>query len=177
MYELLFSRQKPKAKAIRKHCCNVLFPHVQQQLSGKSHAMKIEDLTSRVQVLEITNEAHRQAIEGKDAAITLLNDDLKDREHYNVALQVQRDVYKEQLEKCQDIIAHLKTRHVPHAKDPGKENIVMTIEKNIPPHPLSRKMSFMSIPTTLRGYNDGSLTQKDHDLKHNTPIIGLQWKN
>ena len=38
-------------------------------------------------------------------------------------------------------------------------------------------MSFMSIPTTLRGYSDSSLTQKDHGLKQNTPIIGLQWKN
>ena len=130
VYELLFSRQQPKAKAVRKHYCNVLFPHVLQQPSDKSHAMEIEGLTSRVQVLEITNEAYQQAIEEKDAAITLLNVDLKDREHYNVALQAQRDVYKEQLQKCQDIITHLKTRHVPHAKDPGKDNIVMIIEKN-----------------------------------------------
>ena len=62
MYELLFSRQQPKAKAVRKHCCNVLFPHVLQQLSNKSHAMEIEVLTSRVQVLEITSEAYQQAI-------------------------------------------------------------------------------------------------------------------
>ena len=34
-------------------------------------------------------------------------------------------------------------------------------------------MSFKSIPATLRGYNDGSLTQKDDGLKHNTPIIDL----
>ena len=33
MYELLFSSQHPKAKAFRKRCCNVLFPHVQQQLT------------------------------------------------------------------------------------------------------------------------------------------------
>ena len=39
--------------------------------------MEIEGLISRVQVLEITNEAHQQAIEEKDAAIPLLNDDLK----------------------------------------------------------------------------------------------------
>ena len=59
-----------------------------------------------------------------------------------MALQTQRDVYKDQLQKCQDIITHLKTRHVPHAKDPGKDNIVMIIEKNNAP----RKISFMSIP-------------------------------
>ena len=79
------------------------------------------------------NEHHQQAIEEKDATIALLNDDLKNREHDNVALQAQRDVYKEQLQKCQDIITHLKKRYVPHAKDPGKDNIVMIIEKNTTP--------------------------------------------
>ena len=42
--------------------------------------MGIEDLTSRVQALEFTNEAHQYAIEEKDAAIALLNDDLQNRE-------------------------------------------------------------------------------------------------
>ena len=60
----------------------------------------------------------------------MLNDDLKNREHDNVALQAQRDAYKEQLQKSQDIISHLKKRHAPHAKDSGKGNIVMIIEKN-----------------------------------------------
>ena len=50
-YELLFSSQQPNAKDFRRHCCNVLFPHVRQQLSGKLHAMKIEDLTNRAQSL------------------------------------------------------------------------------------------------------------------------------
>ena len=95
--------------------------------------MENEGLASRIQALEITNEAHRQAIEKKDAAITLLNDDLKNHEHDNVASQAQRDVYKEQLQKCQDIITHLKTCHVLHAKDPGKDNIVMIVEKNTAP--------------------------------------------
>ena len=66
MYELLFSSQQPKAKDFRRHCFNVLFPHVRQQLSDKLHAMEIEDLTSRVQALEFTNEqecqAHQQQI-------------------------------------------------------------------------------------------------------------------
>ena len=48
----------------------------------------------------------------------MLNDDLKNREYENVALQAQRDVYKDQLQKCQDII---------------KDNIVMIIEKNTTP--------------------------------------------
>ena len=148
MYELLFSSQHPKAKNFRRHCLNVLFPHVRQKLSDKSHAMEIEDLTSCVQALEFTNEEerqahqqqvlrlnedHQQAIEEKDATTALLNDDLKNREHDDVALKAQRDVYKEQLQKCQDIITHLRTRYVDHAKDPGKDNIVMIIEKNTTP--------------------------------------------
>ena len=65
--------------------------------------MEIEGVASRVQALDITNEAHQQAIEDKDAALALLNDDLKNPENQtqaiqyeNVALQAQRDVYKDQ---------------------------------------------------------------------------------
>ena len=47
-------------------------------------------------------------------------------------MQAQRDVYKYQLQKCQDI-THLRTRYVDHAKDLGKDNIVMIIEKNAAP--------------------------------------------
>ena len=32
LYKLVFSRQQPLAKAFRKHCCNVIFLHIQQQL-------------------------------------------------------------------------------------------------------------------------------------------------
>ena len=34
-------------------------------------------------------------------------------------------------------------------------------------------MSFMSIPTTLQEYNDGSLAQKYDGLWYNIPIIDL----
>ena len=60
MYELLFSSQQPKAKDFRRHCFNVLFPRARQQLSDKLHAMEIEDLTSRIQALEFTNEEEHQ---------------------------------------------------------------------------------------------------------------------
>ena len=67
--------------------------------------IETEDLTSRVQILEFTNEAHqqeilrlneehKQAIEQKDIAIALLNVDLQNREYEKVALQAQRDVYQ-----------------------------------------------------------------------------------
>ena len=35
MYELLFSSQHPLVKKLRKHCCNVMFPHIRQQLTDK----------------------------------------------------------------------------------------------------------------------------------------------
>ena len=75
MYKLLFSSQQPKAKAFRKHCCNVLFPHVRQQLSDKLHAMEIEDLTSRVQALEFNNEEECQA---HPQEILRLNEEIDD---------------------------------------------------------------------------------------------------
>ena len=121
--------QKYKDKALRKHILKDIVP--------RGFDAKIEDLTSRAQALDFTNEeerqAYQQAIEEKDATIALLNDNLKNRQHDNVALQAQRDVYKEQLQKCQDIITHLKKRCVPHAKDPGKYSIVLIIEKNTIP--------------------------------------------
>ena len=64
-------------------------------------------------------------IEEKDAALALLNDDLKNREYENMALQAQRDVYQAQLQICQDTIIHLRTRYVGHARDPGKDNIII----------------------------------------------------
>ena len=142
MYELLFSSQQTKAKDFRRHCFNVLFSHVRQQLSDKSHDMEIEDLTGHIQALEFTNEAHRQAIKEKDATIALFNDDLKNQKHDTVALQAQRDVYKEQLQECQDIITHLKTRHVPHAKDPGKYNIIIIVRR----HTTFAKDKFHNLP-------------------------------
>ena len=99
----------------------------------EEHQQAIEEKDNQIKALEHTNEKHQQCIEKKDTTIALLNDDLKNREHDNVALQAQRDVYKEQLEKRQDIITHLKKCHVLHAKDLGKDNIVMIIEKNSTP--------------------------------------------
>ena len=51
-----------------------------------------------------------------------------------MALQAQRDVYQAQLQRCQDQIRDLMiNRHVPRANDPGKDNIVVIIEKNTAP--------------------------------------------
>ena len=80
------------------------------------------------------------AIEEKDAILALLSDDLQDRDNQiqaiqyeNVALQAQRDVYQAQLEKCKDTIIHLRTRYVDHARDSGKNNIIIVVRKHTRP--------------------------------------------
>ena len=85
--------------------------------------MGIEDLTSRVQALEFTNEAHQQAIEEKDAGIALLNDDLQNREQESVGLQ------GEIREKDQQI-AVLHRRYVGYLSDEDKNNGMSIIAKN-----------------------------------------------
>ena len=116
MYELLFSSQQPKAKEFRKHCCNLMFPHVHQQLTNK-----MED-------------NHQQAIKEKDVALAQCDNQIRAIQHENVALQAQRDVYQAKLQRYQDQIRDLViNRHVPRGNDPGKDNIVMIIEKNTTP--------------------------------------------
>ena len=116
MYELLFSSQQPKAKEFRKHCCNLMFPHVHQQLTNK-----MED-------------DHQQAIKEKDVALAQCDNQIRAIQHENVTLQAQRDVYQAKLQRCQDQIRDLViNRHVPRGNDPGKDNIVMIIEKNTTP--------------------------------------------
>ena len=65
MYELVFGSQQPKAKSFRKHCCNVLFPHVRQRLTNKvheEHQQVIEEKDNQIQALEFTNDEHQQKI-------------------------------------------------------------------------------------------------------------------
>ena len=85
----------------------------------------------RQQLLNKMKKDHQQTIEEKYAALALLNDDLKNSEYENVALQAQRDVY--QLQKCQDTIIHLRTRYVDHARDPRKDNIIIIVQKHTRP--------------------------------------------
>ena len=113
MYVIIKS-QKDKGKALKKYILKDMVP--------RGFDARLEEI----------QEKYRQAIEKKDVTIALLNDDLDNREYENVALEAQRDVYKDQLQKCQDIITHLKTHSVDHAKDPGKDNIVMITENTAP---------------------------------------------
>ena len=79
-------------------------------------------------------------IKEKDVVIALMNDDLQDRDsqiqaikYENVSLQAQRDVYQTQLQRCQDTITHLRMRYLDHARDPGKDNIIIVIRKHTKP--------------------------------------------
>ena len=54
-------------------------------------------------------------------------------QYENVALQAQRDVYQSELHRCQDTITHPKTRYVDHAKEPGKDNIILIVRKHTTP--------------------------------------------
>ena len=105
MYELLLSSQQPKAKDLRKHCCNVLLPNVRQQLTNK---MK---------------EDHQQAIEKKDATIASLNDDLKNRAYEHVGQQGEIRAKDHQ-------IAALQRRYIGYLSDKDKSNGISIIAKN-----------------------------------------------
>ena len=149
MYVIVNS-QKGKGKTLKHHILKDFVP--------RGFDARIEEI----------QEKHRQDIKQKDAVIPLLNNYLQNLEYEKVALQAQRDVYQAQPQKCQDQIRDfIINRQVPRVNDPGKDNIVMIIEKTLP----LRKMSLMSIPTTLQEYNDDLLAQKDDGLRHNIYII------
>ena len=100
LYVTVNSR-KDKSKALKKHILKDIVP--------RGFDARIEEI----------QEKHRQAIKEKDVALALLNHDLQNREYENVALQAQKDAYHAELQKCQDTTTHLKTRYVPHARNPG----------------------------------------------------------
>ena len=57
-------------------------------------------------------------------------------------MQAQKDAYQAELQKCQDIITHLKTPRVPHVRDPGKDNIIIIVCK----HTTSANDKFHDLP-------------------------------
>ena len=105
MHELIFGSQQPKAKNFRKHCCNVMFPQIRQQLAIK------------------TKEKHQQAVEEKDAAIAPHNDGLRNCEYKNVGLQGKIRAKDQQ-------IAVLQRLYVGYLSDEDKNNGISIIAKN-----------------------------------------------
>ena len=70
----------------------------------------------------------------------MLSDDLQARDNQiqsiqyeNVALQAQSNVRQPKLQRYQDTITHLRTRYVDHARDPGKDNIIIIVRKHTRP--------------------------------------------
>ena len=47
-----------------------------------------------------------------------------------MALEAHIDLYQAELQRCRDTITHLKICNVPHARDPGKDNIIITVRKH-----------------------------------------------
>ena len=48
-------------KDFRRHCCNVMFPRIQQQLTNKmkeDHQQAVEEKDNQIQALESKNEEH-----------------------------------------------------------------------------------------------------------------------
>ena len=54
-------------------------------------------------------------------------------EFENVGLQGEIRAHQQQIERCENRIAHLQQRYVDYCRDPGKDNIVIIIEKNSTP--------------------------------------------
>ena len=88
MCEVVFGSQQSKAKTFRRHCCNIMFPHIRQHLTKKK--MK---------------EDHQKVIDKKDATIALLIDDLK-------ALEFTNDKYQQAIEEKDNQVQGIKHENV-----------------------------------------------------------------
>ena len=84
LYELVFSSQQPLAKEFRKHCCNVMFPHIQQQIIDKMEK-EITDQDNKIQAIQ----------------------------YENVGLQGEVRAKNQQIARCENRIQDLIERHVP----------------------------------------------------------------
>ena len=106
MYELLlFSSQQSKVKDFRKHCCNVLFSHVWQQLTNKTEEDHQQTIT-RIQ------EGHQLTIEEHEQTIALLNEDLQKRENRTQAIQYENVGLQGKIRAKDQQIATLQRRYV-----------------------------------------------------------------
>ena len=73
MYEVLFSSKQSLARKLRKHCCNVMFPHIRKQLVDKmqeDHQKAIEERDTRIQAIEYENVGLQGEIRNARRTIT-----------------------------------------------------------------------------------------------------------
>ena len=104
LYVVVNSR-KDKGKVLKKH--------ILKDIAPRGFDARIEEIQGK----------HQGAIEENDAAIVLLNDDLKNREHENVCLQCEIRAKDQQ-------IAALQRRYVGYLSDEDKNNGISIIAKN-----------------------------------------------
>ena len=147
MYELLFSSQQSKVKDFRKHYFNVMFPHISQQLTNKM----VED--HQKAIIEIEG--------GHQLAITDRDNRIKTIQYENVALQVQRNVHQFQLQRCEDAATYLRATYVDHARDLGKEHIIIIVRK----HAISANDKYHNLPYYLSR------------IKRRKTYVKLRWLN
>ena len=102
---IIVNSKKDKGKVLKKHILKDIVP--------RGFDTRFEEI----------QEKHRQAIEEKDAAIALLNDDLKNGENEKVSLQGEIGAKDQQ-------IAALQRRYVGYLSDEDKNNGISIIAKN-----------------------------------------------
>ena len=102
---IIVNSKKDKGKVLKKHILKDIVP--------RGFDTRFEEI----------QEKHRQAIEEKDAAIALLNDDLKNGENEKVSLQGEIGAKDQQ-------IAALQRRYVGYLSDEDKNNGKSIITKN-----------------------------------------------
>ena len=124
MYELLlFSSQQSKVKDFRKHCCNVLFSHVWQQLTNKTEEDHQQTITRIQEGRQLTIEEHEQTI-------ALLNEDLQKRENRTQAIQYENVGLQGKIRAKDQQIATLQRRYVGYLSKEDKNNGISIIAKN-----------------------------------------------
>ena len=71
MYKLLFSNQQPIAKSFRKHCCNVMFPHIQRAIIGiqRQHYQQATQLQQTITDRDNQSQAIQYEIVGLQCEI------------------------------------------------------------------------------------------------------------
>ena len=133
MYEVLFGSHQPLAKNFRKHCCNVMFPHICQQLVDKmqeDHQQAIQERDNHIQAIQYENVGLRGEIRNARRTITDLIENrhvARCREYGNILVGVQKnkpiedDAKKSRhafyMTRCQKrrkglLMARLKKEHV-----------------------------------------------------------------
>ena len=82
-------------------------------------------------------EEHWQTIGEQDATLSLFDNDLLDLEkkkhavkYENVKFQGEIHAKDQQIEKCKNTMTHLRESYVDHKMNPGKDNIIIIVEKH-----------------------------------------------